>query len=401
MHVAIFLDQHPHSLGGALSSALLQKKYLERQGHMVTICAPRVINGVKEPSYILFPSIPVTLNGEYACSLAFGRASAFINQEFGRIKKPVDVVHIQSDLWSTVLGVEFAKRRQIPIVFTVHANLDVIVKSAVGARAGNILIRFMSAALNRRVGDSGVKVGGDCWKYLRQVASYADRVVSPSHHFAKLLRQYDVAESIDVIQTGVDDDEIDKLLARKSSRKSDDPRVKFVWSGRMSREKRLMEFLRAYRLSGVDATVDIYGEGVHKARASRFISRNNLNSRVHIHNKVTHAEMLRTFRDADALIQTSIGFETQGMTVFEAISVGTPVIVSDKNIADELHDGGYWLVGDESVESLAGAIRRAYDDILKGSGEAGGFVSAYDFRQSKITASTIAMYKDVIKKAVL
>ena len=40
--------------------------------------------------------------------------------------------------------------------------------------------------------------------------------------------------------------------------------------------------------------------------------------------RMPYAETLRRIQAADAVVQTSIGFETQGMTVFEAASLGTP-----------------------------------------------------------------------------
>ena len=42
MHVVMFGDQHVESLGGAQVSMRLQRRFLERAGHTVTIVAPRM-----------------------------------------------------------------------------------------------------------------------------------------------------------------------------------------------------------------------------------------------------------------------------------------------------------------------------------------------------------------------
>ena len=40
MHIAFFSDQHPSTLGGLQVSLRLQRDYMERLGHRVTVIAP-------------------------------------------------------------------------------------------------------------------------------------------------------------------------------------------------------------------------------------------------------------------------------------------------------------------------------------------------------------------------
>jgi glycosyltransferase involved in cell wall biosynthesis len=61
--------------------------------------------------------------------------------------------------------------------------------------------------------------------------------------------------------------------------------------------------------------------------------------------------------DADAVVQSSIGYETQGLTVYEAVSVGTPVLLRDRAIALDLPPGLRVIAEDESVDAFAAAIR--------------------------------------------
>ncbi len=42
MHVVMFGDQHLESLGGAQVSMRLQRRFLEKAGHTVTVVAPRM-----------------------------------------------------------------------------------------------------------------------------------------------------------------------------------------------------------------------------------------------------------------------------------------------------------------------------------------------------------------------
>ncbi len=102
---------------------------------------------------------------------------------------------------------------------------------------------------------------------------------------------------------------------------------------------------------------------------------------------------------ADAVVQTSIGFETQGMTVFEAAALGTPSIVSDPDVGDEL-GSGIWRVGDgttpdASTGALADALGRAASDIERGTAPAPDPSIGERFRQSSRTAAMLEVYRRV------
>ena len=107
--------------------------------------------------------------------------------------------------------------------------------------------------------------------------------------------------------------------------------------------------------------------------------------------------MLAGIAAADAVVQTSIGFETQGMTPFEAATLGTPTIVSDPDIAAELR-GGLWAVpaaADEPhrIAALAETLRLAVSDIAAGRAPVPDPQVAEDFRQSSRTAAMLEVYE--------
>jgi len=135
----------------------------------------------------------------------------------------------------------------------------------------------------------------------------------------------------------------------------------------------MMEFLQAFRKANVPAKVKIFGNGPLESKARDFIAQNGLADRVTIVGRVSHEEMLRQLAQADALIQTSVGFETQGMTVYEAGVVGTPSVLCDWNIADDLPAESHWRVADsgptQEVAELAKAITTAYNDLVAGNGK--------------------------------
>jgi glycosyltransferase involved in cell wall biosynthesis len=373
VHILIFLDQNPASLGGVQASVLLQQKYLERAGHRVTIAAPASKFGrrsVQHPDQksgqIIYPSFPLTPNREYNATANLTGAYNQIVRELEAIGEPVDVVHVQADWWGALLGVGFAVKQNLPLVNTLHTNLIIGVNKVVGIVGARLLFWMHSEYFGRWVDGKAWQGSVNGWRYLRQICSRSAVVIAPSGHFARLVREMSVAADPVVIPTGVDDAALEGIL-NEPQRRATDAEVLFAWSGRFSHEKRMMEFLQAFKLAAVPAKVQIFGSGPLAKQARAFIEANALTQQIQIVGRVTHTEMLRRLSAADALIQTSVGFETQGMTVYEAGVVGTPAVLCDWNIADDLPSDSYWRTANQSVEALAATIRGAYQDIQAGN----------------------------------
>jgi glycosyltransferase involved in cell wall biosynthesis len=143
--------------------------------------------------------------------------------------------------------------------------------------------------------------------------------------------------------------------------------------------------------AGIDAEVEVIGGGAQLRAARRLVERTRPVASIHFAGRMPYARTLARLAAADAVVQTSIGFETQGMTVFEAASLGTPAVVSDPDIAAEL-GGGVWSVADATVAALAETLRRAAADIAAGSPVAVDPTIGERFRQSSRTAAMVEVY---------
>lgn len=393
MHILAVTDQHPESLGGVQVSLRLQRKYLERAGHTLTIVAPKIHRPVpSDGGTIELPSLPITSDREYAMHWP-GRRSDRVVLRALQLLPPVDLVHVQGDFWGALTGYRLARQLRVPVVHTMHNNVDR------GTRAVTPLAPLLFWALNvwRRLmlGPTRTKQRG-AWRYLASLAERADQVTAPSAHFAQALRDHRVATHVSVIPTGVDDDVIQSTLEgvqaeQHSDAHPSDERPRLIWLGRMSNEKRIMEFLRALEHAGVDAQVDLFGGGLLSDRVDAYIAEHALGDRVVRRGAVPYPDALAAIARADALVQTSIGFETQGMTVFEASALGTPSIVSDPNIADELGAAARWRVPDSSIAALAETLGDAVGS-LQHSRERVPEAESSAFRQSVCTEQMISVY---------
>lgn len=397
MHILIVTDQHADSLGGVQVSIRLQKRFLERAGHTVTVVAPRMHRQHPgDAGYLDLPSVPVTVDREYSLTLPGRGTDRYIDARIPA-HAPVDLVHVQGDFWGALIGYRFAERHGLPVVHTMHNHMEFGIEQVVPFPHLAIrgLLWWQHRVLRKRS-----TLAPSAWSYLNELALRADAVTAPSGHFARLLEQKGVAPHVEVIWNGVDDEIVEQVLARDvAGESSEERRPIFLWTGRMSAEKRLMEFLEAVRLADVDAEYRLYGGGLLLAKARAFVERAEsagLRSTVRFMGKVPYADSLAGIRAADALVQTSIGFETQGMTVFEAAAVGTPSIVSDPNIAGELPAGVFRQPQDGSVRALADALEAAAADIRSGSWPTIVPAEAVEFRQSYQTGRVLRLYESVL-----
>lgn len=405
----MFGDQHAETLGGAQVSMRLQRRFLEKAGHTVTIVAPAV-HGQRgrsiapDEAYLDIPSIPITPDREYSMSWPGRRTDRWVDAALAA-RPPVDVVHVQADFWGAFIGHRFAARQGLPVVHTMHNRVEVGIEAT--APFPRLVLRVLNAWRRRAMRSAAL--GSDGWAYLRGLAYGASAVTAPSAHFARRLEQHGVVPGVvppgatapagvDVIWNGIDDDLLDEVLAELAHPDAK-RRPRFVWLGRMSPEKRLLPFLEALAVSGVDADVEVIGGGGQLRAARKAIERLRPRATVVFAGRMPYARTLRRIADADAVVQTSIGFETQGMTIFEAASLGTPSIVSDPDLGAELGTG-FWPVGDgvtpdPSVAALADALRAAASDIAAGTPRVPDPAIRERFRQSSRTAAMIEVYERV------
>lgn len=368
-------------------SVVLQAKFLERSGHTVTFVSPALRSGpLDDPRFIDLPSMKIPTVKEYTWMWPRRSQLKLIGARLAS-RPPVDVIHVQSDFWGAALGYRFAHASGIPLVHTFHNRLDVGVDGTVPFP--RVLYAMLGVWQRWSLRERFTGLPRTAYEYFAGYAREADVVVSPSKHFSAVLSTHGVVarnnRAIEVMPTGVDDDVLSALVRRKGN--SGRPRV--VWVGRFSPEKRLLEFCEA--LSHIRGPLDpvIVGDGALRDAATAIAP-----PTTQFTGSLPYIDTLQTIADADVLVQSSSGFETQGMTVTEALAVGTPVVVVDPDIAGELPAGSVTVAADLTPESLATAISRAItngsDRITARRG------TRSEFLQSHLSDKMIALYQSLI-----
>ncbi len=393
MHIALFMDQHPHSLGGVQTSVMLQKKYLNRNDVKVTIFAPKSKRMVQDPDIKVIPSSYATFGREYSVVWSLRKAAKFCESHYE--SEHFDLVHLQGDFAAASLAIELAKARNLPIVYTSHTNVDVMANKLIGKPLKIVLLRFFTWQHAHFLKISNRPRVSSAFEYMAFIHRNVDKVLAPSSHYAKLLKEKGVAKEVDVVINGVDDETLSGVQRRTPVPQKP---VHFVWAGRMQPEKRLLQALEAFARAKGKATLDVYGFGPLERAAKNLVRARRLSKRVKFHGKLPHREILQVFADADAVMQTSIGFETQGLTVYEAAAVGTPTILCDPNISAELPKGSNWLDKDGTIKGLAKTIKKANKEISEGSTRRETLADNKWLYQSEISKKTITLYKQMIQQ---
>jgi len=398
MHILFFADHHPDSLGGVQTSLMLQKKFLERAGHTVTMVVSRRFRRNRRlDGMIEVPSLPLPPTGAYSIEPSLKLAYRTVQRKLAKMALPVDLVHIQADMWGAILGAAWAKDHGLPLVQTVHTNLDVGFSHAVGKTGTQRIAQVMNAWAASMLNHETPQNNKDIWAFKEQISRHANYVTSPSGHFARELEKHKVVEKALVFPNGVDDDVVEGIhpvVLEDLKRQLD-----FVWAGRLSGEKRITEFLGAFHTANLpNVHLNLYGSGQLETKVRLLIVQLGLNKSVTYHGRLSHRELVARFAEADLVAQSSVGFETQGMTVYESIAVGTPVLVADPKIAAELPSENVWLSKTPSVDDMARAMTRAAKDIRSGKTKRALDTGDWSVLQSQITAKMIEIYKKAIQE---
>jgi glycosyltransferase involved in cell wall biosynthesis len=142
----------------------------------------------------------------------------------------------------------------------------------------------------------------------------------------------------------------------KESDASDD--LPFLFVGRLTSEKGLRHAIEACR--GVGRRLRVVGDGAGRSDLQREFPD------VTFEGWLTHAEVLRAMRQACAVLVPSLWAETSALVAHEAVSVGSPVVVSSRICAaSELVASGCAIAVDPADQSAFQAALRQMMDPLQ------------------------------------
>lgn len=354
----MFMDYHPTTLGGIQTAVASLCRGLERAGHRVTLfVAPLPGAAADAPADVVALRAVggLGVNG-YAVVLPTKRNDELVDTVFAA-RGPIDLVHTHTTYGVAIAGARAARRHRLPLIHTAQSRDDAFIENTSPAPYPAALAmralhgRFVPHRhhMPRRPESRAAR---HAWWTIVGQAQTADQVIAPTHHFAELLLAHGLTQPIQVVSNGVDDELLETRDGAPVAERQAGTPLRLIWSGRLSAEKRLLESIDAVRRVE-NCTLDIYGDGDLRADAAAAIAEFRLGDRIRLHGRVTQAECMAAMADGDALLFPSLGFDTQGMVLLEAVAVGLPIIYCDPALAESVPAEGGIRTADPSAASLA------------------------------------------------
>ncbi len=174
----------------------------------------------------------------------------------------------------------------------------------------------------------------------------------------------------------------------------------FLYVGQIYPPKNFGRLIRAYAQVGPKLGISLVIAGEHRwlcREELALIDRSGISSFVVRAGWINHETLPGFYAMAEALLLPSL-YESFGIPLLEAMSVGCPVITSDRYSTQELGDQAAMLVNPEDIESIANGMRAVgTDSKLRQRLIEAGRERASDFSWKKCALETLKVLENVKK----
>lgn len=157
-------------------------------------------------------------------------------------------------------------------------------------------------------------------------------------------------------------------LIKEKSKIGDD--IKFVYTGRLSKEKRIDVAIRAFaeyiKSSNRECTFTIIGDGELKSQLEELVSSMNIKEYVIFYGQVEHTSVMKMLGDYDIFLMPTKG-EGASLSTIEAMAAGLPVIAFNvtgmRGLIFDDYNGA--IVEDNSIDEYVNGMIKVTENIQK------------------------------------
>ncbi|GEM_PF-213441 len=327
--IGMFTDTYMPQINGVATSIYVLTKELEKMGHTVYIITinDSTLHSEYDGKILRIPGVKVLKGTDYRL------ANLLIPERIDKIieNMHLDIVHSHTEFSIGLLGTHIAKKNKISQIHTYHTMYDDYIHYVANLKA------------SKKVATGVMKV------YVREFADACQKIIVPTEKTRNVLETYKIETPITTIPTGLDfskfmirrDDPYTEELRAKLNLKEDD----FVCLniGRMSKEKNtraIVDALKKLIPENPHIKFLVIGDGPEYKPLLK--ATEDYRDNIKLLGKVPWEEIAYYYQLGDTFI-TASRFETQGLTVIEALSSEVPVICADDKafieIVKEDHNG--------------------------------------------------------------
>jgi 1,2-diacylglycerol 3-alpha-glucosyltransferase len=314
LKIAFYTDAFLPAVDGVVISILNFRKELQRRGHEVHIFAGgnahsremakgyknvHIIQGVKFKKYPQY----------HLAFLPFYPSLEVMRTRF-------DINHAQTPFMIGTQGLIRSKLNKTPLVGTFHTMVTDPSTIREYTFDNKMLQRFIIRY---------------SWNYMRLFYNNCNEVIAPSMTIKSLLDRNGIPNA-DIVPNSVDlerfNTKVDGSALRSRLGFKDRDRI-VLYTGRVSKEKRIETMIRAARLIKDDKVKFlVVGTGPAYDHYKTMVRKNGLGHKFTFTGFIPNKDLPQYYAAADAFCIPS-KFETQGMVALEAMACGKPVIGAD------------------------------------------------------------------------
>lgn len=308
---------------------------LRARGHDVHLFAPLVWRHRDEdPNIHRFLSLQAQWTDGYP--IALPPYSLWLPR-FHQIR--ADIVHTHTPFASGLIGQQWAKMTNIPILSTYHTHYDKYAH----------YVPMLPLALKRRW----------VWQHTENYYNKIDRVITPSMASKRWLRRHNVHTPIDIVPTGIQDYTVSDRVSTRLNFGVRDDQLVALYVGRLAKEKNLDVLIQAMALQmkrHKHLEFWLVGDGPYRAACEELAAKLGIAQRTRFLGFVDRPKVESFYVLADFFVFASTT-ETQGLVVQEAMNNGLPTVVAKGGGASlAIEDGVTGLIGAPTQESLSQLI---------------------------------------------
>ncbi|MFB0917953.1 MAG: glycosyltransferase [Clostridiaceae bacterium] len=317
MKILITTDWYKPVINGVVTSVSNLEDGLKALGHDIRIAAVSNTNySFKRNNVYYFAS----LNASNIYPGA--RVNISPNKEYLQelLDWAPEVIHSQCEFSSFRIATKIADDLKIPIVHTYHTVYeDYTHYFSPSERWGKQVTAVLTRLILKRV----------------------DMVIAPTRKVKDLLEGYEIKPEVFVVPTGINTDKYNKTI--EPERKAmllrelgipEDKKV-LLYLGRIATEKNLDEVIRyTAELGRDDLFLLVVGDGPARADVEAEVARLKMQD-VHFTGMIPQADVSDYYQLGDVFVSASTS-EAQGLTYYEALMTGLPIVCKHDPILDTI-----------------------------------------------------------------
>lgn len=392
MKIAIFTNNYlPNPYGVSMSIESFRIEF-EKRGHAVYIFAPYTKGYEdKNPNVFRYPSFDINYKISFPLAIPLSRHIDKILE-----KLEIDVIHSQHPNLLGWKAKKWAKKKNVPLVFTWHTLYDQYTNFV------PLIPNYLAAKW----------VIGNAVKY----ANACEQIIVPTKSVEKIIREWGVAnKNIIDIMSGVDEKEFSaegrsgyggENIGRAGIRKKYGISEKEILAyiiGRLTSEKNvdfLMRAMSAALRRKPDLKFMVSGEGYDAALMKKIAKENGVENRTIFTGLISREERKNYFAASDFFVYSSKS-ETQGMILTEAHYMGLPIVaVEAPGSRDVIKNNETGFLVEENEDKFADAVIRLTEDFetRKKFSESAKKIARENYTASACAEKMLEVYERAIRR---